>query len=118
MERIKIEIENTIWIIYLLIIAISYYANYLEKEYFETNNPDKKEKYRKLNAFVFTILIIIYAYFENDAINEFFKTNKSKEKEKYDTLVLIGTTAVLISGFIFLYIILEDNNLIEEIAFN
>ena len=118
-ERIKkIEIENKIWLIYILIIVISYYANYLEKEYFETNNIKKKEKYRKLNAFVFIILIVIYSYFENDAISEFFKTNKNKQKEKYDTLILIGTTAVLISGLIFLYIILEDNELLEEIAFN
>ena len=118
-DRIKmIETENFIWIIYLGIIGLSFYANYLEKNYFLTKNTKSKEEYQKINAIVFSILIIVYSYFENDAIKSFKNKNKSKRQEKYDNLVLIGSTLVLISGFIFLYIILDDKDLESEIAFN
>ena len=118
-KRIKqIETENYIWIIYLGIIGLSYYANYYEKKYFLTKDNNYKNIYRKTNAFVFIILVLIYSYFENDSINSMFEKNKSKTKQKYDNLTLIATTLVLISGIIFLYIILDDNNLDSEIAFN
>ena len=118
-KRLKqIETENKIWILYLLIIVFSFYANHLEKDYFLTNNNQSKETYRKINATIFIILILVYSYFEKDAIESFKQKNKSTTQYKYDTLSLIATTAVLISGIIFLYIIISDENLYEEIAFN
>lgn len=118
-ERLKqIQAENYIWIIYLIIIGLSYYANYFEKDYFLTKNTISKEKYRKINAFIFSVLIIIYAYFEKDAISSFNNKNKSQTQRKYDDLIFIATTAILVSGFIFLYTILADTNLDTEIAFN
>ena len=118
-ERLKqIKIENYIWIIYLVIIILSYYANYFEKDFFLNQNKNSKTIYRKLNSLVFIILIIIYAYFEKEAINSFKETKKIKKQEEYDTLALIASTLVLISGFIFLYIILKDKNIETEIAFN
>ena len=118
-KRLKqIKIENNIWIIYLILIAFSLYGNNLEKDYFLNKNEKSKEQYRKINTMIFIILILVYSYFEKDALNSFNNKNKSKKEQEYDTLVLIATTMVLISGFIFLYIILEDKDLLEEIAFS
>lgn len=118
-ERIKkIEIENHIWIIYIGIIFLSFLGNSYEKNYFLTNNQNCKETYRKLNILVFTILVLVYSYFENDAIKSFKNKNKSIKQHKYDTLSLIATTFVFISGLIFLYILIVDEDLLEEIAFN
>ena len=118
-ERLKqIKIENYIWIIYLIIIILSYYANYFEKDYFLTKNENSKNNYRKLNSLIFITLIIIYSYFEKEAITSFKNKNKSTEQNEYDTLSLIASTLVLMSGFIFLYIILKDKNIKTEIAFN
>ena len=114
----QIKIENYIWIVYLIIIGLSYLSNYFEKDFFLNNNLESKNIYRKINILIFTMLILIYAYFEKDAINNFKEKDKSKTKEKYDTLILIGTTAVLLSGAIFLYIVLTDENLETEIAFS
>jgi len=114
----QIQNENYIWIIYLFIIGFSFYANDLEKNYFLTNNQKNKVLYRKINASIFIVLIFIYAYFEKDSITSLLNKEKTKKQKQLDTLSFIATTAVLISGFIFLYIILEDNNLEEEIAFN
>lgn len=114
----KIRIENFIWIIYLFIIGFSFYANSLEKDYFLTKNEKSKDSYRKINSTIFILLILVYSYFEKDSITSFQEQDKSLKKKHLDILSLIATTAVLISGFIFLYIILEDTDLQEEIAFN
>ncbi len=118
-ERIKkINTENNIWIIYLGIIFLSFLANYYEKDYFINNNTNSKNIYRKLNILVFIILLLVYSYFENDAIKSFKNKNKSNKQYKYDNLSLIASTLVLISGIIFLYILIVDKDLLEEIAFN
>ena len=119
-KRLKqINIENNIWIIYLIIIGLSFYSNKLEKDYFINKNNISKETYRKINTIIFIVLILVYSYFEEDAIESFFNNqNKTSKQKKYDSLILIAATAILVSGFIFLYIILDDKNLDTEIAFN
>ncbi len=114
----QIQIEDYIWIIYLVIILFSFYGNSLEKKYFLYNDVQSKDRYQKINAIIFCVLIIIYAYFEKEAINSYKEKNKSKKKHYYDKLILFASSAILISGFIFLYIILDDTDLEEEIAFN
>ena len=114
----KIETENNIWIIYLLIILLSYYANSKEKDYFINNNLQSKDLYRKINIIIFIILIMVYSYFELDAISSLKDNNKTNKIKKLDNLSFMATTAVLISGILFLYILIEDEELEEEIAFN
>ena len=36
----KIKTENEIWIIYLIIIGLSYWSNYYEKDYFTNRFTD------------------------------------------------------------------------------
>lgn len=119
-KRLKqINIENNIWLIYIIIIGLSFYSNKLEKDYFINHNINSKETYREINTIIFIVLIFVYSYFEKDAIESFFNNiNKTNKQKEYDTLILIASTAILISGFIFLYIILDDKNLDSEIAFN
>ena len=119
-KRLKqINIENNIWLIYIIIIGLSFYSNKLEKDYFINHNINSKESYREINTIIFIVLIFVYSYFEKDAIESFFNNiNKTSKQKQYDTLILIASTAILISGFIFLYIILDDKNLDSEIAFN
>ena len=114
----KINIENHIWILYLLIIFLSFYSNSLEKDYFLTSNEKSKDLYRKINAFIFIILLFVYGYFEKDSINSLKNHDKSEKQKKLDTLSFIATSAVFISDILFLYIILVDDDLEEEIAFN
>ena len=61
-----INTENNIWILYLVIIGLSFYANEKEKNYFLTNNIEDKNTYRTINALVFIILIGVYTYFEKE----------------------------------------------------
>lgn len=116
----QIKIENYIWIIYIIIIGISYYSNYLEKDYFVNNNIESKKKYRETLIIIFSILLIIYLYFTVDAYKsvQFLKENDSKEKKDLVTLSFIGSFLILISGIIFLYVAYKDYNLDVELAFN
>ena len=118
-ERLKkIDIENNIWIIYLGIIFLSFLANSYEKDYFINKNNLSKKTYRELNIFIFIILTLVYSYFEIDALKSFLNKDKSPKQTKLDNLTLLATTLVLLSGIIFLYILIDDEDLIEEIAFN
>lgn len=118
-ERLKkIDIENNIWIIYLGIIFLSFVANSYEKDYFINKNNLSKKTYRKLNILVFIILILVYSYFEFDSLKSFFNKDKTPKQTKLDNLTLLASTLVLLSGIIFLYILIEDKDLVEEIAFN
>ena len=116
----QIKIENYIWIIYIIIIGISYYSNYLEKDYYVNNNLESKEKYRETLIVIFSILLIIYLYFTVDAYKsvEALTENDPKEKKDLVTLSFIGSFLILISGIIFLYVAYKDYNLDVELAFN
>ncbi len=111
-NRLKeIENENIIWLIYLGIILLSYYANSIEKDYILNGNEQSKEKYRKIMIFIFSILVIIYLYFLYDSYKSLDDSNLSK-------LSFIASLLIFTSGIIFLYIAYKDKELNVELAFN
>ena len=116
----QIKTENYIWLIYIGIIIVSWYSNSLEKDYFLNNNQISKEKYRKTLIFIFRILILVYLYFLKSSINDIknLKPTDSKEKVLLVYLSFIGSLLITISGFIFLYIAIKDEEINVEIAFN
>ena len=120
-NRLKdIKIENYIWIIYIFIIILSYYSNYLEKKYLLYNDHICKEKYRYILIFIFTILIFIYFYFFKSSYDDIksININNLSKKDYLFILSFIGSLLILISGIIFLYIAYEDKEINVELAFN
>ncbi len=118
-KRLKqISTENKIWVIYLLIIGLSYYSNYFEKNYFLYHNNYDKETYRKITILIFSIAVIIYIYFFVDSYNDVLENYNNLKKKTYSELSLLGSTLILISGIIFLYIALADKDIDVELAFN
>ncbi len=120
-ERLKeIDIENHIWIIYVLIIMASWYSNKLEKDYFIYKNELYKEQYRQLIIRIFFILLIVYLYFFKssfDGIRE-LKDSDTLKKKKLTELSAIASLLIFISGLIFLYIAYKDTDISVEVAFN
>ena len=120
-NRLKeIQIEDFIWIIYLGIIALSFYSNYLEKDYFTNNSIDSKYKYRSIIIFIFSVLVIVYAYFLYDSYQS-IKSLKDSDTDKTKLLTYLSFYAsllIFISGLIFLFIAINDENLNIELAFN
>lgn len=120
-NRLKqLKIEDFIWLIYLGIIFLSWYSNSLERKYFTYNDLNAKEKYRDIMKIIFIILIIVYLYFLNDSYNGLknLKPYDSEKQKNLVTLSFIASLLIAISGFIFLYIAFEDEDLNVELAFN
>ncbi len=116
----QLKIENFIWVIYIGIIILSWYANSLEKKYFIYNDSGSKDKYRKVMIFIFSILLVVYFYFLRDSYKD-FKNISNKDSSKKQNLVFlsfISSLLIFISGLIFLYIAYMDQELEVELAFN
>ena len=116
----ELNTEDFIWIIYIGIIILSWYSNSLERKYFLFGDNISKEKYRKIMILIFSILIIVYCYFLKDSIDG-LKKLKPTDSDKKKSLALysfIASLLITISGFILLYIALNDKDIDVEIAFN
>lgn len=120
-KRLKqLKVEDFIWIIYIGIIIFSLYSNSLERKYFLYNDQRSKEKYRKIMIGIFVILVVVYAYFFKDSLDD-VKSLRPYEQPKVKNLTmlsLLGSFLILLSGIIFLYIAINDENIDVELAFN
>lgn len=120
-ERLKdIKIENFVWVIYIGIIILSWYANSKEKKYILYNDEKSKRQYQNLMILIFSILLIVYFYFAKDSYDDLKKINiyDTDKKKRLLYASFIGSLLILISGIIFLIIAIEDDNIDTEIAFN
>ena len=120
-DRLKeLNIEDFIWIVYVGIIFMSWYANSLERTYFTQNDLKSKKKYREIMIGIFIVLVIVYTYFFIDSYNDLMNINNcsSEEHKKFVLLSFIASLLILISGLIFLYIAIKDEDLNVELAFN
>lgn len=116
----QLKIEDFIWLIYIGIIFLSWYANNLEREYFIYNDLKSRDSYRKVMIFIFVILVIIYFYFLTDSYYDVknLKSSDSEQKKNLTTLSFFASLLIVISGLIYLYILLKDERIDVEIAFN
>ena len=120
-ERLEdIKIENFIWIIYIGIIIISWYANSKEKKYILYDDEKSRKQYQNLMIIIFTILLIIYHYFTKESYDDIknLKYNDTNKKILLTYASFIGSFLILLSGIIFLLIAVLDENIDTEIAFN
>lgn len=120
-EKLKqLDTEDFIWIIYIFIIVMSTYSNTLERNYFLNNDLEDKEKYRNIMILIFSILIIVYIYFLKDSVDSInnLKPSDTDKKKKLTYLSFLGSLLIAISGFIFLYIAIMDEDIDVELAFN
>lgn len=121
LSRLKdIKIENYIWIIYIGIIVLSWYANSKEKDFIINKNENSKKEYQSLMILIFTILLFIYYYFTIDSYDDVKELTPldSKKKIILRYASFVGSFLILISGIIFLIIAILDDNIDTEIAFN
>ena len=116
----QLKIEDFIWLVYIGIIILSWYSNSLERSYYINNDIESKNKYRSIIIFIFLILLIVYSYFLIDAYNSIKELNiyDSNKKKRLIYLSFIASLLIFISGLIFLYIAINDNDLNVELAFN
>lgn len=121
LDRLQdIRIENYIWVIYIIIIFISWYANSKEKKFILYNDEVSRREYQNLLVLIFSILLIIYYYFTKssyDDLNE-LTINDSNKKIILTYASFIASLLIFISGMIFLSIAIMDEEIDVELAFN
>ena len=115
-----IKVENFVWVLYIIIIILRYYANSVEKKFLLYDDEKSKKEYQELMIFIFLILLIVYYYFAQDGYNKIIELNESDSNKKkvLSYAAFIGSFLILISGIIFLYILIVDDEIETEIAFN
>lgn len=120
-ERLKdIKTENAIWVVYIGIIILSWYANSKEKHFVLYNDEKSKKEYQNLMILIFSVLVIAYYYFAKDSLKDYQKLTPfdSKKKKNLTTASLIASIFILVSGLILLGIAITDEDIDIEIAFN
>lgn len=120
-KRLKqLKTEDFIWLIYLVIIFMSWYSNNFERRYIICNDLKSKEKYRKIIIFIFAILVIIYIYLCKDSYEDLksLKPYDSDVKKQLTLLSFIASLLIVTSGIIYLFIAIKDEDVNVEIAFN
>lgn len=120
-ERLKdIKTEDLIWIVYIGIIILSWYANSKEKHFVLYNDEKSKKEYQNLMILIFSVLVIAYYYFAKDSLKDYQKLTPfdSKKKKNLTTASLIASIFILVSGLILLGIAITDEDIDIEIAFN
>ena len=115
-----IKIENFIWVIYVGIIFLSWYANSREKKYLLYNDEHSKREYQNLLILIFSILVIVYYYFTKDSYDDYIDSvdENNDRKKNLHLASFVGSFLVLISGVIFLSIAIMDENIDVELAFS
>ena len=120
-DRLKdIKIENFVWLVYIFIIILSYYANYKEKNFILYNDEKSKREYQNLLVLIFSILLIIYFYFAYSSYEDIkeLKNYDTTKKKNLTYASFIGSFLILISGIIFWIIAILDEEIDVELAFN
>lgn len=121
LERLKdIKTENFIWVIYIGIILLSWYANSKEKKAIFYDDEVSRKEYQKLMILIFSILVVIYYFFAKDSYDDLLELTPcdSLRKKNLTKASFLGSFLVLLSGLIFLGIAILDENIDVEIAFN
>lgn len=115
-----IKVENFVWIIYIGIIILSWYANSVEKNFILYNDEKSRKEYQNIMILIFSVLLVIYYYFAKDSYNDVkdLNNNDTKKKKILTYASFIGSALILLSGIIFLMIAIVDEEIDVEIAFN
>ena len=120
-ERLKkLEIEEVIWLVLIIIILLSFIANIFERDYLIYQNEESKKRYRELMIIIFLGALITYSYYFIDSIKELknIKISDSKGKKEAIYLSFISSLFIVLAGIILLYIAYTDYDIDTELAFN
>ena len=120
-ERLKkLEIEEVLWLVLIIIILLSFIANIFERDYLIYQNEESKKRYRELMIIIFLGALITYSYYFIDSIKELknIKISDSKGKKEAIYLSFISSLFIVLAGIILLYIAYTDYDIDTELAFN
>ncbi len=116
----KLEIEEIIWLVLIIIILLSFIANQLERDFLIYNREESKKRYRELMIIIFVSALITYSYYFLDSIKDLqsLKDTDSQKRKEQVYLSFLSSLFIVIAGIILLYIAYTDQDIETELAFN
>ncbi len=116
----KLEIEEIIWLVLIIIILLSFIANQLERDFLIYNREESKKRYRELMIVIFASALITYSYYFLDSIKDLqsLKDTDSQKRKEQVYLSFLSSLFIVIAGIILLYIAYTDQDIETELAFN
>ena len=118
-DRLKmLNAEDTIWIILIGLLILSFYANDIERDYLIYNNQVSKEKYRHLQIFIFSMATLTYLFYTISGYQDLFKLKPNDAPKKIENTYLsfIASLLILLAGILFIYIAATDTDVETEIS--
>ena len=118
-ERLRqIDNEDRIFVIFIIIIVLSYVANGFEKKYFLEGLEGDKKRYYYLQIFIFVSVVLVNIYYVMISYKEVdgLRNEEYSNRKKYANLGLIASLFALVAGLIILYISITDTEIDAEIT--
>ena len=99
-EISRLNFEDIIWQIFILLSVLNILSNQDQKQYTKTNNPEYEDRANNRTIFVQSVLLIIYLYFFIRNVNMY--QNKAYPT-KADTIKVLGSLLFIIATICLLY---------------
>lgn len=118
-KRIKeIEFEDMVFVIFIVIIIMSYIANDFEKKFFIYKDEEDRKTYYYLQIIIFLTIVVINVYYVLKSLKDVstLSINDSYKRKKYAKLDLIASISALVATSIILYIAITDKDIEAEIT--
>ena len=118
-KRIKeIEFEDMVFVIFIVIIIMSYIANDYEKKFFIYRDEYDKKIYYYLQIIIFLIVVAINIYYVWSSYQDVRSLSESDSynRKKYANMNLVAGLFALVATSIILYIAITDKDIEAEIT--
>lgn len=107
----QLNIENIIWIIFIVISIFNIYDDELIKRYLLYNDKSSDILAKKNSIIIIIISLLIYLYFLYRNYNEFKKHNNESYRIRF-----LGSIFILLGTLCFLYFQLSSNITTESVS--
>lgn len=105
-ELNRLNIEDYLFIVIIVLALVNIFGDYLQKQYIKTNNKEYLSKSRTIFIITLTVTIIIYLYYVNR--NYKLYKNSSNENKNIFSIKLIGSILIVSGVVCLLYFQIED----------
>lgn len=103
----RLNFEDIIWIIFIILSILNIISNNYQKEYIITNNQESEDKANNISIFVLTILLLIYLYF---FLRNYNMYNNKEYPTHTDSVKVLGSILFILATICLLYFQIHSND--------
>lgn len=112
-ELERLNFEDYIWIIFIILSILNIVCNKYQKEYVISNNDRYEDVAKNISIIVLIVLVFIYLYF---FLRNYNMYNSKVDATKEDFIKLVGSLLFVIGTFCLLYFQVNSrDNFIDDV---